>query len=265
MTGTFEYGRGDKRALPDFNVFFRYHANYPYLLGRHLVPHADAPLGPDPRGKPDAWYVETAKKVYRPDVYRRGREGAGRREEGERGGLRFRERRLPRADEGVHRRRRVRRPQAECLHREARRSASRASRKSRAEMSSASSVKAVDAPALTQAPATRRRQSPIARRPPPKPYFPRVNAAIDAAIRALSLIGLGFLKPIVAIMRGEDPRAHMRQLWLDLGAPIAGHRRVPAGVEPGVAGHPDQPRADSRPHRGVGTDQGAVGRSPGAA
>ncbi|HEU5136108.1 MAG TPA: CmpA/NrtA family ABC transporter substrate-binding protein, partial [Steroidobacteraceae bacterium] len=30
MTGTFEYGRGDKRALPDFNVFFRYHANYPY-------------------------------------------------------------------------------------------------------------------------------------------------------------------------------------------------------------------------------------------
>ena len=30
MTGTFEYGRGDKRALPDFNVFFRYHANYPF-------------------------------------------------------------------------------------------------------------------------------------------------------------------------------------------------------------------------------------------
>ena len=36
----------------------------------------------------------------------------------------------------------------------------------------------------------------------------------------LSLIGLGFLKPVVAICRGEDPRAHMRQLWLDLGAPI---------------------------------------------
>ena len=30
MTGTFEYGRGDKRALPDFNVFFRYYATYPY-------------------------------------------------------------------------------------------------------------------------------------------------------------------------------------------------------------------------------------------
>jgi nitrate/nitrite transport system permease protein len=55
---------------------------------------------------------------------------------------------------------------------------------------------------------------------PSKPRFPRVNAAIDATIRALSLIGLGFLKPVVAIARGEDPRAHMRQLWLDLGAPI---------------------------------------------
>ena len=30
MTGTFEYGRGDKRSLPDFNVFFRYYATYPY-------------------------------------------------------------------------------------------------------------------------------------------------------------------------------------------------------------------------------------------
>jgi nitrate/nitrite transport system permease protein len=56
--------------------------------------------------------------------------------------------------------------------------------------------------------------------PPSKPRFPRVNAAIDASIRALSLVGLGFLKPIVSILRGEDPRAHMRQLWLDLGAPV---------------------------------------------
>ena len=30
MTGTFEYEKGDKRAVPDFNVFFRYHATYPY-------------------------------------------------------------------------------------------------------------------------------------------------------------------------------------------------------------------------------------------
>jgi nitrate/nitrite transport system permease protein len=48
----------------------------------------------------------------------------------------------------------------------------------------------------------------------------RLHAALDAVIRALSLVGLGFLKPLVAMARGEDPRAHMRQLWLDLGAPV---------------------------------------------
>lgn len=30
MTGTFEYERGDKRDVPDFNVFYRYFATYPY-------------------------------------------------------------------------------------------------------------------------------------------------------------------------------------------------------------------------------------------
>ncbi|MGE3156054.1 MAG: CmpA/NrtA family ABC transporter substrate-binding protein, partial [Xanthobacteraceae bacterium] len=30
MTGTFEYEKGDKRPVPDFNVFFRYFATHPY-------------------------------------------------------------------------------------------------------------------------------------------------------------------------------------------------------------------------------------------
>lgn len=30
MTGTFEYEKGDKRNVPDFNVFFRYNATYPF-------------------------------------------------------------------------------------------------------------------------------------------------------------------------------------------------------------------------------------------
>ena len=30
MTGAFEYEKGDKRSLPDFNVFYRYFATYPY-------------------------------------------------------------------------------------------------------------------------------------------------------------------------------------------------------------------------------------------
>jgi nitrate/nitrite transport system permease protein len=55
---------------------------------------------------------------------------------------------------------------------------------------------------------------------PGKSRMPRVNAGIDGALRLLSLVGLGFLKPIVAMCRGEEPRAHLRQLWLDLGAPV---------------------------------------------
>ena len=55
---------------------------------------------------------------------------------------------------------------------------------------------------------------------PAQPRFARVNAGIDAVIRALTYIGLGFFKPIVAMFRGEDPRIHLRQLWLDLGAPV---------------------------------------------
>jgi nitrate/nitrite transport system permease protein len=55
---------------------------------------------------------------------------------------------------------------------------------------------------------------------PAKPRFARLNSGIDTAIRVLTFIGLGFLKPVVAMFRGEDPRIHMRQLWLDLGAPV---------------------------------------------
>src|SRR6186713_164309 len=85
-------------------------------------------------------------------------------------------------------------------------------------MSSASNVKVGVQPLAVATPATSEPRTPPL--PASKARFPRVNGAIDATIRVLSLIGLGFLKPVVAICRGEDPRAHMRQLWLDLGAPV---------------------------------------------
>jgi len=87
-------------------------------------------------------------------------------------------------------------------------------------MSSASNVKPVPVQAAAEASPPPPPAKPAAAPAASKPRFPRINAGIDAAIRVLSLVGLGFLKPIVAMTRGEDPRAHMRQLWLDLGAPV---------------------------------------------
>jgi nitrate/nitrite transport system substrate-binding protein len=69
MTGTFEYEKGDKRAVPDFNVFFRYFATYPYYSDAVWYLTQMRRWGQIPEGKPDDWYAETAKKVYRPDLY----------------------------------------------------------------------------------------------------------------------------------------------------------------------------------------------------
>jgi nitrate/nitrite transport system substrate-binding protein len=69
MTGTFEYSKGDVRQLPDFNVFFRHYATYPYVSDAvwHLTQMRR--WGQIPEGKPDDWYARTASKVYRPDIY----------------------------------------------------------------------------------------------------------------------------------------------------------------------------------------------------
>jgi nitrate/nitrite transport system substrate-binding protein len=69
MTGTFEYGKGDVRAMPDFNVFFRYFATYPYYSDAVWYLTQMRRWGQIPEARPDAWYHETAKKVYRPDIY----------------------------------------------------------------------------------------------------------------------------------------------------------------------------------------------------
>ena len=69
MTGTFEYEKGDKRAVPDFNVFFRYNATYPYYSDAIWYLTQMRRWGQIPEHKPDDWYMETARKVYRPDVY----------------------------------------------------------------------------------------------------------------------------------------------------------------------------------------------------
>jgi len=69
MTGTFEYEKGDKRPLPDFNVFFRYHATYPFYSDAIWYLTQMRRWGQITENKPDSWYFETAKKVYRPEIY----------------------------------------------------------------------------------------------------------------------------------------------------------------------------------------------------
>ncbi len=69
MTGTFEYEKGDKRAVPDFNVFFRYNATYPYYSDAVWYLTQMRRWGQISEQKPDSWYDEIAKKVYRPDIY----------------------------------------------------------------------------------------------------------------------------------------------------------------------------------------------------
>ncbi len=69
MTGTFEYEKGDKRPMPDFNVFFRYHATYPFYSDAIWYLTQMRRWGQIGDNKPDSWYFETAKKVYRPEIY----------------------------------------------------------------------------------------------------------------------------------------------------------------------------------------------------
>ncbi|MFP8966008.1 CmpA/NrtA family ABC transporter substrate-binding protein [Pokkaliibacter sp. CJK22405] len=69
MTGTFEYEKGDRRPVPDFNVFFRHNATYPYYSDAIWYLTQMRRWGQIAEGKPDSWYMDIAKKVYRPDIY----------------------------------------------------------------------------------------------------------------------------------------------------------------------------------------------------
>lgn len=69
MTGTFEYEKGDKREVPDFNVFFRHNATYPYYSDAIWYLTQMRRWGQIADAKSDDWYMTIAKEVYRPDIY----------------------------------------------------------------------------------------------------------------------------------------------------------------------------------------------------
>lgn len=74
MTGTFEYEKGDKREVPDFNVFFRHNATYPYYSDAIWYLTQMRRWGQIADAKSDDWYMNIAKEVYRPDIYQQAAE-----------------------------------------------------------------------------------------------------------------------------------------------------------------------------------------------
>lgn len=69
MTGFFEFEKGDVRPAPDFNVFFRYNATYPFYSDAIWYLTQMRRWGQIPETMSDEWYFETAADVYRPDIY----------------------------------------------------------------------------------------------------------------------------------------------------------------------------------------------------
>ncbi len=69
MTGFFEFEKGDVRPAPDFNVFFRYNATYPFYSDAIWYLSQMRRWGQIAEPKSDEWFIETAKSVYRPDIY----------------------------------------------------------------------------------------------------------------------------------------------------------------------------------------------------
>jgi len=69
MTGYFYFQKTDKRPMPDFNVFFKYNASYPWYSDCIWFLTQMRRWGQIPEEKSASWYHDTAKRIYRPDIY----------------------------------------------------------------------------------------------------------------------------------------------------------------------------------------------------
>ncbi len=68
LLNSFEYGRGDVRQAPNFNVFSRGYASYPFVSDGVWTLTQMRRWGQIDQ-KPDEWYADTARKVNRVDLY----------------------------------------------------------------------------------------------------------------------------------------------------------------------------------------------------
>jgi len=69
MTGKFTFEPGDTRDAKGFNVFFDKFAGYPFYSDAIWYLTQMRRWGQIAEDKPDQWYFDTAKAVYRPDLY----------------------------------------------------------------------------------------------------------------------------------------------------------------------------------------------------
>ena len=69
MTGKFTFAQGDTRPAQDFNIFFNHYAGYPYYSDAIWYLTQMRRWGQIADEKNDQWYFDTAKAVYRPDLY----------------------------------------------------------------------------------------------------------------------------------------------------------------------------------------------------
>ena len=69
MTGVFTFEAGDTREAPDFNIFFREYAGYPFYSDAIWYLTQMRRWGQIATDQTDDWYKETAASVYRPDLY----------------------------------------------------------------------------------------------------------------------------------------------------------------------------------------------------
>ena len=71
MTGTFEFEKGDKRNMEDFNVFYKYNATYPFYSDGIWFLTQMRRWGQIPDAKTADWYSSTIKDIYRPDIWKK--------------------------------------------------------------------------------------------------------------------------------------------------------------------------------------------------
>lgn len=70
MTGTFMFQSTDVREMPEFNLFFKHFASYPHYSDCIWFLTQMRRWGQITEPKTAAWYAETAKEVYKPEIYR---------------------------------------------------------------------------------------------------------------------------------------------------------------------------------------------------